>query len=66
MDASLSERIETYLAQHGVETEMNSSYMLDAFTLRNSENHSRLIFVMDAEKASGRHVHYKDYVNKTN
>ena len=45
---------------------MNSSYMLDAFTLRNSENHSRLVFVMDAEKASGRHVHYKDYVNKTN
>ena len=39
--------------------------MLDAFTLRNSENHSRIVLVMDAEKAAGKHVSYKDYVNKS-
>ena len=44
---------------------MNSNYVLDAFTLRNSENHSRLVLVMDAEKANGIHVSYKDYVNRS-
>ena len=44
---------------------MMSNYLLDAFTLRNSLNHSRLVLIMDAEKAAGKHVSYKDYVNKS-
>ena len=39
--------------------------MLDAFTLTKSENHSRIILVKDVEKASGKHVSYKDYINKS-
>ena len=44
---------------------MMSNYVLDAFTLRNSANHSKLVLIMDAEKAAGKHVSYKDYVNKS-
>ena len=64
-EASQSERIEKYMAQHGVKTQMNSNYLLNAFTLRNSENFSKMVLVMDAEKAEGKHVSYKNYVNKT-
>ena len=39
--------------------------MLNATTLRHSENMSKMVLVMDAEKANGKHVSYKDYVNKT-
>ena len=39
--------------------------MLDAFTLTKSENHSRIVLVKDVEKASGKHVSYKDYINKS-
>ena len=44
---------------------MMSNYVLDAFTLRNPVNHSRLVLIMDAEKAAGKHVTYQDYVNKS-
>ena len=45
---------------------MSSNYTLDVFTLRNSENKSFMVRVMDSKKASGKHVSYLDYVNKTN
>lgn len=45
---------------------MSSNYTLDVFTLRNSENKSYMVRVMDSKKAPGKHVSYLDYVNKTN
>ena len=65
-EQSLTKRLDQYMAQHGVETQMNSNYMLNAFTIRgNDGNYSKMVLVMDAEKADGKHVQYTDYVNKT-
>ena len=45
---------------------MNSNYLLNAFTIRKEEeNYSKMVLVMDAEKAAGKHVTYQEYVNKT-
>ena len=40
------------MAQHGVETQMNSNYMLNAFTIRGEDgDYSKMVLIMDAEKA---------------
>ena len=46
--------------------EMNSSYMLDFFTLINSDGKQNMVRVMDYKEAQRDHVSYIDYVNKTN
>ena len=44
---------------------MNSNYLLNAFTIRKEGDFSKMVLVMDAEKAAGKHVTYQEYVNKT-
>lgn len=44
---------------------MNSNYLLNAFTIRTEGDYSKMVLVMDAEKAAGKHVTYQEYVNKT-
>jgi hypothetical protein len=41
---------------------MNTDYALDAFTLKS--NPSSMVIFMDATKADGKHVHYRDYKAK--
>ena len=43
--------INQYLGQHGVKLEMNTNYMLDAYTLKNSSNHKNIVLVMDTINA---------------
>ena len=44
---------------------MNSSYMLDVFTLSNSEGKQFIVRIMDYKETPQKHVSYIDYVNKT-
>ena len=57
----LAAQIEKYLNQHSVSRDMNTIYMLDAFTLRTKP--SKIVLVMDAVRANGTHVSYNDYIN---
>lgn len=53
MDKALNEQIERYISHHGVKVEMDTNYMLDAFTLRASENYEQLVLVMDTQVVVG-------------
>ena len=54
-EGSLSKRIDSYLEQHGVRTQMNSNYLLNAFTIRDfsrgdgAGDFSKMVLVMDGE-----------------
>ena len=53
LDKALNEQIERYISHHGVKVEMDTNYMLDAFTLRASENYEQLVLVMDTQVVVG-------------
>ena len=61
---ALSEHIESFIDTHGVKVEMDTNYILDVFTLRNTkdEDFSKIILVKESVKAKGTHVSYNDYI----
>ena len=60
----MSTHINQFLDEHGVKVEMNTNYMLDAFTLNKSENHKNVVLVMDTINARNvKHVNYTDYIS---
>lgn len=63
----MSTHINDFLDEHGVKVEMNTNYMLDAFTLNKSENHKHGVLVMDTINAQNvKHVNYTDYISLSN
>lgn len=64
-ELSLSDRLETYLERHAVKMQMNTNYLLDAFTIQSVEDRSSIVGVMDSVKAEGKHVTYRDYITKS-
>lgn len=68
----LSRHIEQFIDTHGIKLEMDTNYILDAFTLKmrggdgdisdDSGDYSKIILVKDSVKAQGTHVSYNDYI----
>jgi len=59
--------LKTYVDRHGVRVKMNTTYILDAFTLRASENNMHMVLIMDTQIVQDeglKHISYADYISK--